>query len=110
MKRRDEFGPAGAVLADGDSATLVFRRRLPHPPEAVWKALTEPAELSLVHDQGEGGRARRGLDRVRIGPFPPAGDRPHPHLGPAQDSRARMEGSAAGGASLWGRRRDKVGA
>ena len=42
---RDEFGPGGAVLMEGERATLVFRRRLPHPPEAVWKALTDPSEL-----------------------------------------------------------------
>lgn len=31
---------------EGEKATLVFRRRLAHPPEAVWKALTDPSELS----------------------------------------------------------------
>jgi uncharacterized protein YndB with AHSA1/START domain len=36
----------GKVIVEGDRATLVFRRRLEHPPEAVWKALTDPAELS----------------------------------------------------------------
>ena len=45
MKRKD-FGPAGAVVMEGDKATLVFRRRLAHPPESVWKALTDPTELS----------------------------------------------------------------
>lgn len=43
---RDEFGPLGAVVTEGEGATLVFRRRLPHPPEAVWKALTDPADLA----------------------------------------------------------------
>ena len=58
---RDEFGPNGAVLMEGDRATLVFRRRLPHPPEAVWKALTDPSELvnwymtKAVIDGREGG-------------------------------------------------------
>jgi uncharacterized protein YndB with AHSA1/START domain len=46
LKPRDEFGPTGAVVADGEKATLVFRRHLGLPPEAVWKALTDPSELS----------------------------------------------------------------
>ena len=46
MKPRDEFGETGAVVTEGERATLVFRRRLAHPPEAVWKALTDPSELS----------------------------------------------------------------
>lgn len=37
--------PAGQVLIDGDTATLSFRRRLSHPPERVWEALTDPAQL-----------------------------------------------------------------
>jgi uncharacterized protein YndB with AHSA1/START domain len=35
------------VVTEGEKATLVFRRLLPGPPEAVWKALTDPAELSV---------------------------------------------------------------
>ena len=46
MRPRDEFGPSGAVVVEGEKATLVFRRRLTRPPEAVWRALTEPSELS----------------------------------------------------------------
>ncbi len=46
MTARDAFSPMGAVLEEGERATLVFRRRLPHPPEEVWRALTDPAELS----------------------------------------------------------------
>lgn len=46
MTPRDEFDPTGAVVMEGSRATLVFRRRLNHPPEAVWKSLTDPAELS----------------------------------------------------------------
>jgi uncharacterized protein YndB with AHSA1/START domain len=42
----EEFGPKGAVVIEGEIATFVFRRRLPHPPETVWKALTDPSELS----------------------------------------------------------------
>jgi len=42
----DEFGPMGAVVMEGKKATLVFRRRLPHPPKMVWRALTDPSELA----------------------------------------------------------------
>jgi uncharacterized protein YndB with AHSA1/START domain len=34
----------GELSIDGDRATMTFRRRLPHPIEAVWAALTEPVE------------------------------------------------------------------
>jgi uncharacterized protein YndB with AHSA1/START domain len=36
----------GTVEIKDDSATLVFRRQLPHPPEDVWRALTSPEELA----------------------------------------------------------------
>ena len=61
MKPRDEFGPRGAVVVDGAAATLVFRRRLEQPPDVVWRALTDPRELSMwymtkaVIDSREGG-------------------------------------------------------
>lgn len=35
----------GEVRIEGDHATLYFRRHLKHPPEAVWEALTDPAQL-----------------------------------------------------------------
>jgi uncharacterized protein YndB with AHSA1/START domain len=59
--KRDEFGPIGAVVMEGEKAALVFRRRLAQPPEAAWKALTDPSELSewymtkAVIDGREGG-------------------------------------------------------
>lgn len=37
--------PLGRVDVDGAEATLRFERRLPHPPERVWRALTDPGEL-----------------------------------------------------------------
>lgn len=46
---------------EGEKATLVFRRRLPHPPESVWKAITDPSDLAVwymtkaVIDGREGG-------------------------------------------------------
>lgn len=34
----------GTLTVDGEQATLTFRRRLAHPIEAVWAALTDPAQ------------------------------------------------------------------
>jgi uncharacterized protein YndB with AHSA1/START domain len=49
MSKRDEYMPgpaAGAeVRKDGEKWTLVLVRELRHPPEKVWKALTDPASL-----------------------------------------------------------------
>lgn len=39
----------GSLHIEGERATLVFRRWLSHPPEAVWRALTQPAELRRWH-------------------------------------------------------------
>lgn len=36
---------AGDVIIEGDTATLVFTRMLHFPPEAVWAAITDPAQL-----------------------------------------------------------------
>ena len=36
----------GTVTIEGGYATLRYERRLPHPPEAVWKAITDPRELA----------------------------------------------------------------
>ncbi|MGI0090575.1 MAG: SRPBCC family protein [Nitrososphaerales archaeon] len=36
----------GNVIVEGEYATLRFERRLPHPPEAVWEAITEPGQLA----------------------------------------------------------------
>ena len=43
MDDRDGRLQAGA---EGDAWELIFTRRLPHPPEKVWRALTEPEHLS----------------------------------------------------------------
>lgn len=46
---RDDFRPSPLAdvgqRADADRWTLVFRRDLPHPPEKVWAALTDPGQL-----------------------------------------------------------------
>jgi len=36
----------GEVIIEGDYATLKYERRLAHPREAVWKAITDPKELA----------------------------------------------------------------
>ena len=49
MIDREQYspGPAGGaqVLKDGEKWTLVLVRELRHPPEKVWRALTDPAQL-----------------------------------------------------------------
>jgi uncharacterized protein YndB with AHSA1/START domain len=49
MSNRDTYAPgpaAGAeVRREGERWTLVLVRELRHPPEKVWQALTEPAQL-----------------------------------------------------------------
>lgn len=49
MSTRDEYMPgpaAGAeVRKEGEKWTLILVRDLRHPPEKVWKALTDPASL-----------------------------------------------------------------
>ena len=36
----------GTLTDHGGTAVLVLERRYPHPPELVWRAVTEPAELA----------------------------------------------------------------
>lgn len=36
----------GTVTIEGGYATLTYERRLPHSPEAVWNAITDPKELA----------------------------------------------------------------
>lgn len=49
MIDREQYQPGPAsgarIEKDGDKWTLVLTRELRHPPEKVWKALTEPAHL-----------------------------------------------------------------
>jgi uncharacterized protein YndB with AHSA1/START domain len=51
MNEREEYAPGPAAGADvrkepGERWTLVLVRDLRHPPEMVWEALTDPAQLS----------------------------------------------------------------
>ena len=38
-------GNKGESVPDGEYTTLIFKCLLYHPPEAVWKAITEPEQL-----------------------------------------------------------------
>jgi uncharacterized protein YndB with AHSA1/START domain len=41
----DQVSPTGEVEYDGEYATLAFSRRVGHPPEDVWSAITDPKQL-----------------------------------------------------------------
>ena len=49
MEAREPYTPGPAsgaqVRKDGDRWTLILVRELRHPPEKVWRALTDPAQL-----------------------------------------------------------------
>ena len=49
MADREQYapGPAGGaqIRKDGEKWTLILVRQLRHPPEKVWQALTDPAQL-----------------------------------------------------------------
>ena len=49
MTDREQYRPGPAsgaqVRKDGEKWTLILVRELPHPPEKVWQALTDPAHL-----------------------------------------------------------------
>jgi uncharacterized protein YndB with AHSA1/START domain len=36
----------GQVKIEGEHATLIFERQIPHSPESVWRAITYPEEVS----------------------------------------------------------------
>src|SRR5262245_15002212 len=50
MSNREKYVPGSAAGAEiqkgGDTWTLVLVRELRHPPQMVWQALTDPAQLS----------------------------------------------------------------
>jgi hypothetical protein len=37
----------GEVIIEGDYSTLKYERRLAHPRDVVWKAITDPKELAM---------------------------------------------------------------
>lgn len=60
----------GEILRDGDRYGLRYERRLRHPPERVWRALTESDALRLWMPADMVGERRAGADLVF--PFWPA--------------------------------------
>ena len=93
MSNRDEYlpGPAAGteVRKEGEKWTLIVVRELSHPPEKVWKALT---------DLGES--ARMGAVRCRPEPRRCGAREAHyrrntnvPDLGDAGDARRAAEAS-----------------
>ncbi len=50
--------PLGRVVIDGDRAAIVFERRISHPIDVVWAAITEP-------DRRRSGSARPRSTRAR---------------------------------------------
>ena len=63
----------GQLLVDGDSAVLNFERRLPFPIDAVWSAITDPAEREQWFGETSLEPREGGLiDMVATGPpLPP---------------------------------------
>jgi len=64
----------GTLVTSGGIALIAFERRIAHPVDAVWAALTDPGELAAwlgpgILEPREGGRVS-----IRTGP----GDRPEP--------------------------------
>lgn len=78
-----------ACRTEGDRWTLVFVRVLPHTPEKVWAALTDPVQLRawapFTADRGPRARRRRDAHddwRRCLGEFPGVGN-PHRSSEPA---------------------------
>lgn len=64
--------PEGRLTVEGDRAVLVFERRLAHPPEAVWAALTEPVHRDRwMGRSAVDGRVGGTIETVASGPALP---------------------------------------
>jgi uncharacterized protein YndB with AHSA1/START domain len=62
----------GTLVVSGDIAVIAFERRLSHPVEAVWAALTDPDERAAWLGPGRLEPREGGQVSIRTGP----GDRP----------------------------------
>ena len=62
----------GTLAVAGEIAVIAFERRLGHPIEAVWAALTDPEELAVWLGPGTLEHREGGQVSIRTGP----GDRP----------------------------------
>jgi uncharacterized protein YndB with AHSA1/START domain len=58
----------GTLAISGEIALIAFERRLRHPVEAVWAALTEPEELGNWLGRGELEPREGGRVSIRTGP------------------------------------------
>src|SRR5262245_29255897 len=87
MGSHEPYTPGAAsgaqVRKDGDKWTLVLVRELPHPPPAVWKALTEPEQLR----EWAPFDSDRNLGAVGTAKLSTAGA-PSPHVTETQVTRA----------------------
>lgn len=68
--------PDGTVAVSGEIAVIAFERRLAHPVEAVWAALTEPGELGAWLGPGSIEPRVGGRVAVHTGPEPRAAGPP----------------------------------
>ena len=58
----------GTIAISGDIALIGFERRLHHPIEAVWAALTEPGQISTWLGEGTLEPRQGGSVALRTGP------------------------------------------
>jgi uncharacterized protein YndB with AHSA1/START domain len=69
--------PNGFVVVEGNYATLTFKRRLQHPIEAVWAAITDPEQranwfgITMID-----GRLGGTIETTAQGPPVPSAQRP----------------------------------
>ena len=75
MSARTDDSDYGALERGDGAVTLRFARRLPHPPEKVWRALTEPDHLAawfpttIEGDLTPGGKLRFGFGDLQLPDF-----------------------------------------
>ena len=58
----------GTLTRQGDRWMLIFTRRLAHPREKVWRAVTEPEHLAAWYPQEIVGERRAGAPLRFVGP------------------------------------------
>lgn len=86
--RSDLNDHLGELLRDGDRVGLRYERRLAHPPERVWRAITDSSELrhwlpcDIVGERAEGAAITL--------PFWPEVRAAHPEAEEAGDQRGRI--------------------
>lgn len=104
MSKRNPYTPGAAANAriqkDGEAWTLVLVRELAHPPEKVWRAITEPEHLR----QWAPFDADKSLASVGTAKLSTVGS-PTPHVSETRITRAdaprTLEYSWGGGEIRW---------